>query len=637
MKRKKIIKLTIVCALITVALVALCYNLYKKNSTKIVDVYNVGNLNLDYYDDSTSYSAVISNGKSQTVKLKDSLVDSVNVKEGDTVKEGDVLLTYDKTSITLAINSDKAKISLLEAQIAKAQREAAKLGNTIPSEYASDTGSDTVTTETIDHGELSLKSSVEASDLTGDMTEFNITSDTVISQDFLKALRSSGYSASFNLYDKDSDSGNYILYGTYTIYGKEIPELINTYVKSGSDENNNASLMSFKHYILLDNEEEPTPLPSEEPTEEPTPEPTEEPTSEPTPEPTEEPTEEPTPEPTSEPTKEPTSEPTPVPTQEPTPSSDTYKLVTVDPLSEDWILSNIISFDGISSAIKTGTDYHYYGIYSSLTPSEYERYETLYIDDGSYYPDTSSDSMDYMYTRAELDEKIKEKNSEITSLNNDLKAAQIEYRQDLAINEEGEVISSINGTVTKVKDISECSAGDEIITIRGNDSYILTIYLNELSLNDVEIGDTFTGISYQSGQSFTGKITDIGTTPVDGRSSNGNPNSSTYPLTAVINEDDLDLKVGEECSVTLDKDLNSESGDIIMIPAMYIREDVSGYYCLIDNAGSLKKQYVSVGANLYGMYYQIKSGLTKSDYVAFPYGTGVSEGAKTQISENNPE
>ena len=36
-------------------------------------------------------------------------------------------------------------------------------------------------------------------------------------------------------------------------------------------------------------------------------------------------------------------------------------------------------------------------------------------------------------------------------------------------------------------------------------------------------------------------------------------------------------------------------------------------------------------------YIEVVSGLTEDDYIAFPYGKNVVEGAKTKISENDEE
>ena len=45
--------------------------------------------------------------------------------------------------------------------------------------------------------------------------------------------------------------------------------------------------------------------------------------------------------------------------------------------------------------------------------------------------------------------------------------------------------------------------------------------------------------------------------------------------------------------------------------------------------GRLEQRWVQTGRDLWGSYTQIRGGLTTDDYVAFPYGRDVVEGART--------
>ena len=49
----------------------------------------------------------------------------------------------------------------------------------------------------------------------------------------------------------------------------------------------------------------------------------------------------------------------------------------------------------------------------------------------------------------------------------------------------------------------------------------------------------------------------------------------------------------------------------------------------------LKKQNVVTGKLLWGSYYEVKSGLSEEDYIAFPYGKTVVEGADTKESSSS--
>ena len=51
--------------------------------------------------------------------------------------------------------------------------------------------------------------------------------------------------------------------------------------------------------------------------------------------------------------------------------------------------------------------------------------------------------------------------------------------------------------------------------------------------------------------------------------------------------------------------------------------------------GRLEKRYVTVGKSLWGSYTEIRSGLSETDYIAFPYGKNVKEGAPTVEGDRN--
>ena len=66
---------------------------------------------------------------------------------------------------------------------------------------------------------------------------------------------------------------------------------------------------------------------------------------------------------------------------------------------------------------------------------------------------------------------------------------------------------------------------------------------------------------------------------------------------------------------------------------MFIRtENGKSYVMVRDDSGKLEKRWVQTGRNLWGSYTQIRGGLTVDDFVAFPYGRNVTEGANTTES-----
>ena len=110
----------------------------------------------------------------------------------------------------------------------------------------------------------------------------------------------------------------------------------------------------------------------------------------------------------------------------------------------------------------------------------------------------------------------------------------------------------------------------------------------------------------------------------------GNPNVSYYNFTATI--PDKSVQVGEDSwlNIMLSEEVSDTS--LLIISKAFVRtENGTSYVYKKDKDGKLKKQIVTVGASVDGGYnIMIKDGLTVEDYVAFPYGDDVKDGAKTK-------
>lgn len=80
-------------------------------------------------------------------------------------------------------------------------------------------------------------------------------------------------------------------------------------------------------------------------------------------------------------------------------------------------------------------------------------------------------------------------------------------------------------------------------------------------------------------------------------------------------------------------DLPQENGEItgIFLSKEYVRsKDGEDYVLKAGKNGKLVKQVVHTGRTFYGSLIEIKDGITTEDYVAFPYGKKVKEGAKVK-------
>ena len=106
----------------------------KTSSQSTVKVVSVSNMSGGGGWSDNSLSGNITSDVSQNIYLADSQkVKKIYVKEGDTVKVGDDLLTYDMTLENLDLEMKKLEKQGIELNIEKAKREITKLKNTKPS------------------------------------------------------------------------------------------------------------------------------------------------------------------------------------------------------------------------------------------------------------------------------------------------------------------------------------------------------------------------------------------------------------------------------------------------------------------------------------------------------------------------
>ncbi|MCQ2512309.1 MAG: HlyD family efflux transporter periplasmic adaptor subunit [Lachnospiraceae bacterium] len=300
-----------------------------------------------------------------------------------------------------------------------------------------------------------------------------------------------------------------------------------------------------------------------------------------------------------------------------------YRRIEKEFLTEDWVLENAISFDGTSGHMNGHTKYYLKAIFCKT--EKYERYEEVI-----HYPEVDPTSEDYVYTRAELAQKVKDKTHEADRLEQDLMMAKITLQKDQLTASSGEVKATVSGTVTEVNNVEQCAEGDTVIVVKGTENFTITISVDELSINTIKPGDKTDIIAYESGTKTTATISEIGKVPVG--SNFGIPNCSYYPVEAIVDDSEAQMIIGEYCQVTFHNEDETPSTSLY-IPIMYVRSDDGGDYVMKNNNGRLVKQYVITGKNLYGSEIEIKSGLLVDDFVAFPYGSGSREGVPTVVSE----
>lgn len=233
-------------------------------------------------------------------------------------------------------------------------------------------------------------------------------------------------------------------------------------------------------------------------------------------------------------------------------------------------------------------------------------------------------------TTISRDEAIANQKNKIESLKLDIRESEIAITK-LEKKVSKEVIySKIDGIVAKVGDpLTGISEGNAFMTVKSKDGYYVKGTVSELMLDQVEEG-TILNCSGSSG-SFDAEVVDVSSYPGSSNSfmGNGNPNVSYYTYSATILDKDVEVSEDDWLSITLKR--SSENSGVIVLDKAFVRSENGRYYVYMDENGSLKKQFLTIGGNVNGgSSVLVKDGITREDKIAFPYGKSIKEGIKTK-------
>ena len=145
---------------------------YKKSHQKTVSVVSVDSLAGQYYMDDTNLDGNIVTSATQSVNIdKDMIIKEVYVAKGDTVKNGDQLMSFDMTLVQMELNIAKLKQKQQEQEqdLTKAQNRLTSLQNGGPIEDSTDSTDDTELNSTDGNtGDSNMTSTDIPSDGSGD-------------------------------------------------------------------------------------------------------------------------------------------------------------------------------------------------------------------------------------------------------------------------------------------------------------------------------------------------------------------------------------------------------------------------------------------------------------------------------------
>lgn len=578
-KGKVILIVVIVAVLVIAAGLGGWYILSHRN-TEPVNVFPFQYVGMtEYWGDSQESYGPISTDKIQTVFLSDTQsVTEILVQAGDTVQKGDLLMTFDTTLSDLALERQRLSVEKLKLQLENAQKELKEIKNMKPMVIPTP-------------------------------------SDEPEEEENLGMMLSGAYQISQDKsYDGSAKEKALILWVSDAV---SLDDAVLETVRGKAQEYQQANAPA-----------EPDPEVTEPSTEatEPITEGTESSTEE-----AESATETETPsteaeEPSAgemDPPAEGTTEPTEPPTET---KVDTFYMV-VKVTQGNMSLGAKSVWQGME-VTKTANGTFGFRFFDAsalqdhmLSPQDAPADTTPEIDYGSGF------------TASQIAQMRSDKEKEIKDLQFQIKMAEADYAIKKTELETGEVRARIDGTVVSLLSEDEAKLTMQpLMKLSGGGGFYMQGSVSELEKENMIIGQEVTVNDWNTGMQYTGTVQSVGDFPAaDGYwNGMGNPNASYYPFTVFI-DGSADLQEGTYVSVMYSTAANEQG---IYLENPFLRtEQGKSYVYLRGNDGKLEKRYVTTGKSLWGSYTEVLDGLTAEDYIAFPYGKTVAEGADTVESD----
>lgn len=255
------------------------------------------------------------------------------------------------------------------------------------------------------------------------------------------------------------------------------------------------------------------------------------------------------------------------------------------------------------------------------------------IDNGGLEPDITDPEIqvDYDALRKELEQK----RADYIDKEIQIKLDKINYQKAQKELDKLTVKADSDGVVLVLNDPKEAEQQNlPYMVVAADTGYFVTGSMSELNLQTVAVGDTVNVMDYMTGNIYPGQIISVGDQPSGSNyNGGGNPNVSYYPFTVKVMADgsgqEPSLSEGSGVSISID----TAASDALFLDNMFLcNDETQPYVYKQDQKGRLVKQTVSTGKSLYGNYTEILDGLTQEDYIAFPYGKTVREGARCTVA-----
>ena len=606
-QNKKKIIITVTAVVLVVAIGLGVWFGVSRGRSEPVKVFAFNSVGMtEYWGDSQESYGPVSTDKIQTVFLSSTqTVTEMKVAQGDEVKKGDVLMTFDTTLSDLQLERKRLEVEKLKLDLETAQKKLKDIRNMKPMSIVSSDDFD---------------NSDEDSDDDGDLEK-----DYELSYD--------------HAYDGSKPSKALICWLRVTTGDEEVR--ITPTVDDAILEEARQRAEKFQ------NENQPDPTePSTEPTTESTTESTTEPATEPPSQPGTEPPTQPSTEPPTQPSTE-ASTPSTEETSEGEGGEHSSASAAENPDEKPTITVNsyYMVIKATEGNKRMGARVVWQGMYIRKVGSGF----TFQFFDATGIPDhmaTDPDDPDNTdptdpdmpdpgsgYTAAQLAQMRAEQEKTIKETKFKIKMAEADYKIMQTEMSDGNIYAEFDGKVVSVLTEEEAKTQNQpVLKVSGGGGFYIQGSVSELEKDKMQIGQEVTVNDWNTGMTYTGKIVSMGDFPTnsDGWNGSGNPNVSYYPFTVFVDET-ADLQAGMYVNIQYS---SAESENGIYLENPFIRTENGQSYVYVQGAGGkLEKRFVTTGKALWGSYTEIRSGLTVDDLIAFPYGKNLKEGAPTVESD----
>ena len=601
-KKKTIITVTAVVLVVVIGL-GVWFGVSRGRSEPVkVFAFNYVGMT-EYWGDSQESYGPVSTDKIQTVFLSSTqTVTEMKVAQGDEVKKGDVLMTFDTTLSDLQLERKRLEVEKLKLDLETAQKKLKDIRNMKPMSIVSSDDFDNSDEDSGDEGDLGK--------------DYELSYDPA--------------------YDGSKPSKALICWLRVTT-GDEDVRMTPTVDDALLEE-------ARQQAEKFQNENQPDPTePSTEPTTEPTTEPATEPATEPPTQPGTEPPTQPSTEPPTQPSTE-ASTPSTEETSEGEGGEHSSASAAENPDEKPTITVNsyYMVIKATEGNKRMGARVVWQGMYIRKVGSGF----TFQFFDATGVPDhmaTDPDNTDPTdpdmpdpgsgYTAAQLAQMRAEQEKTIKETKFKIKMAEADYKIMQTEMSDGNVYAEFDGKVVSVLTEEEAKTQNQpVLKVSGGGGFYIQGSVSELEKDKMQIGQEVTVNDWNTGMTYTGKIVSMGDFPTnsDGWNGSGNPNVSYYPFTVFVDET-ADLQAGMYVSIQYS---SAESENGIYLENPFIRTENGQSYVYVQGAGGkLEKRFVTTGKALWGSYTEIRSGLTVDDLIAFPYGKNLKEGAPTVESD----